>query len=97
MLGPFDEMYARAYACWKHSLPVATVHFWPRDRSSSQLERVYSCLWLTFRQREVASNPWEDLINISAECFKRLQFKKMTLFVVFFRFILARDTWPMIV
>ena len=45
--------------------------------------------------RGFTGNRWEDLIDISVECCKRRQFPQMTLFVVFFSFILAPDTWSM--
>ena len=46
--------------------------------------------------RELTSNRSEDLIDMSVEYCKRLHFRQITLFVVFFSFILARDTWPII-
>ena len=34
--------------------------------------------------------------DMSVEYFKSLHFLQITLFLVFFSFILARDTWPII-
>ena len=67
-----------------------------RGRSSSHLRHIYLCLWLTFVHRVLTSSRSEDLIDMSVECCKRLHFRQITLFVVFFSFILARDTWPII-
>ena len=65
-----------------------------RGRSSSHLRHIYLCLWLTFVHRVLTSSRSEDLIDMSVECCKRLHFRQITLFVVFFSFILAPDTWP---
>ena len=64
------------------------VHLWLGGRSSSQLGDVYLSLWLTFVHWVLTSNRWEDVINMCVECFKRLHFRQITLFVVFFSFIL---------
>ena len=66
------------------------------DDETSQLGPVYLCLQLTFVHRGFTSTHWKDLIDKSVECRKRLHFRQMTLFVVFFGFILVPDTWPMI-
>ena len=51
------------------------------------------CLWLAFMHRELTSNRCEDVIDMCVECFKRLHFLQVTLFVVFFSFIFI---WPII-
>ena len=64
----------RPYECWNHSFAASTVNFWVGGRSSTQLRNVYLSLWLTFVDRELTSNRWEDAIDRSVECAKRLHF-----------------------
>ena len=79
-----------AFPCSCYSTVLA------RGRSSSQLVDVYLSLWQTFVDRELTSNRCEDVIDMCVKCFKKLYFWQMTVFVVFFSLILARDTWPII-
>ena len=44
--GSFDEMLARSYACRKHSLAAATVHFWPGGSFSIRLGHARICLFI---------------------------------------------------
>ena len=68
----------------------------PEVRSSSQLGHVYSCLWLAFVYMELTSNRWEDLIDMSVQCRKRLHFRQIGGFIVLSSFILALDVRTMI-
>lgn len=70
-------------------LAAATVYFCPGDSSSSHHEHIYSCLSRTFSYRGLTSNLCWALIDMSVEWYKRLHFRQITLFIVFFSFI-----WP---
>ena len=71
------------------SLGAATVHFCLGNSSSSYHEHVYSCLLQTFLYRGLTSNPCCALIDMPVEWYKRLHFRQITLFIVFFSFIWA--------
>ena len=60
------------------------------------LEHVSSCFSLTFLHSTRTSNCCGDLIEMFVECGKRLHFWEITLFKVFFSFILAPAVWAMI-
>ena len=75
----------------KHCLADATVHFWKGGRSSTRLGHAHLSFFQSFAYTGLTTNISQGLIAMSVERRERLQFRLITLFIVFFGFIGARD------
>ena len=65
MPAPLDELWARAYQCWKYSLTTRALdRSGQADRYSSQLGHVYSFFLQTFVNTGFVRNPRRGLIDV---------------------------------